>query len=347
MMPRVTIAEGLEISRLIKGGWHLTGSHGAVDSEAAQRDLAAFIDAGITAISCSDIYIGVEELVGRFRRRYPQHARRLEVLTGLVPDLRDLERVGRADIEAGIDRSLQRLGLEQLQLVQYHWWDYSVPRYVEIALELERLRQAGKIAHVGVSNFDVPRLTELVNAGVKIATQQIQYSLLDRRPEAGMVEYCQAQGIAILAFGTIAGGFISERWLGQPEPVGELPNPSLTKYKLIIDDFGGWPLFQRLLITLRRIADKHGVDIASVATRSILDRPGVAAAIVGATNISHLEAHGRIATLQLDDEDRASLAAIERLSTGPGGDVYTLERDLEGAHGGIMRIMKQDLGRGP
>lgn len=344
MMPRVTIAEGLEISRLIKGGWHLAGGHGAVDAEAAQRDLAAFIDAGITTLVCSDIYTGVEELVGRFRRRYPRHARRLEVLTGLVPDLRDLERVGRADIEAGIDRSLQRLGVEQLQLAQFHWWDYSVPRYVEIALELERLRQAGKIAHVGVSNFDVPRLTELVNAGVQIATQQIQYSLLDRRPEAGMSEYCQAQGIAILAFGTMAGGFISERWLGQPEPVGELLNRSLTKYRLIIDEFGGWPLFQRLLITLRRIADKHGVDIASVATRSILDRPGVAAAIVGATNISHLEAHGRIATLQLDDEDRASLAAIERLSTGPGGDVYTLERDREGVHG---RIMKYDLGRGP
>jgi len=326
----------------MKGGWHLAGGHGAIDTNAAQRDMAAFVDAGITSFACADIYTGVEQLIGGFRRRYPGHARRLQILTGFIPDLLDLPTVGRADVTAAVERSLSRLGVEQLDVVQFHWWDYSVPRYVEVALELERLRRAGKVARLGVTNFDVPHLAELVAAGIPIATQQLQYSLLDGRPEAGMVEYCRAHGIALLCYGTVAGGFLSERWLGKPEPLDALANRSLTKYKLIIDEFGGWALLQRLLATLGRIAAKHSTDIATVATRMILDREGVAAAIVGATNTAHLEAHSRIDSLVLDADDRASLALLAAQRSGPHGDVYALERDRNGPHG---RIMKYNLGK--
>ena len=172
-----------------------------------------------------------------------------------------------------------------------------------------------------------------------MASHQLQYSLLDTRPELHMVEYCQGQGIALLCYGTVAGGFLSERWLGQPEPEEPLANRSLVKYKLIIDDFG-WPRFQALLAVLRQIALKHDTDIATVATRAILDRPAVAAAIVGATSATHLEAHTRIGTLILDADDLALLAHILQPRMGPLGDVYTLERDRTGRHG---RIMKYNL----
>jgi aryl-alcohol dehydrogenase-like predicted oxidoreductase len=250
--------------------------------------------------------------------------------------------VDRAYVEAIIDRSLSRLGGERIDLVQFHWWDYAVPHYVEVALELERLRQAGKIAHIGVTNFDVPRLSELVAAGIPVLSHQLQYSLLDSRPEAGMVEFCRAHGIGLLCYGTVAGGFLSERWLGQPEPEAPFENRSLVKYKLIIDDFGGWPLFQELLGASRRIADKHGTDIATVATRAIIDRPQVAAAIVGATNRAHLPAHARIGALALDDDDRQLLASVTDKKSGPSGDVYALERDRDGPHG---QIMKYDLNK--
>ena len=88
--------------------------------------------------------------------------------------------------------------------------------------------------------------------------------------------------IALLCYGTVAGGFLSERWLGQPEPgtAGDaLTNRSLIKYKLIIDDFGGWDLLQQLLEVLATAAARHGTDIATVASRAILDRPQVAAVI--------------------------------------------------------------------
>lgn len=340
MIPRISLSGGYSISRIIKGGWHLAGDHGAIDPEQARRDMAAFVDAGITTFDCADIYTGVELLIGRFRREYPTHAKQVQVHTKFVPDLSDLHSIDRAHVETIIDRSLMRLGMERLDLVQFHWWDFTVPRYVDTALELDRLRRAGKIAHIGVTNFDTPRLAELVDAGVPITSQQVQYSLVDDRPDHGMTAYCRTQNIALLCYGTVCGGFLSQRWLGKPAPGADLGNRSLAKYRLIIEDFGGWDLFQELLGVLARIAAAHGSDIASVATRVILDRPEVAAAIVGAVNASHLAAHARIGVLNLHADELSLIAGVTRRRQGPAGDIYDLERDRTGAHG---RIMKYEL----
>jgi aryl-alcohol dehydrogenase-like predicted oxidoreductase len=217
MIPRLALAPGYEISRLIKGGWHLAGGHGSVDpAQAATRDMARFVDAGITTFDCADIYTGVEELIGRFRREYPDHARRIRVHTKFVPDLDRLATLDGAYVAGIIDRSLARLGLERLDLVQFHWWDYATPRYVEVALQLERLRRAGKIDRIGLTNFGTPQVRELLAAGVPVFAHQLQYSLLDDRPEHGMAELCTAHRIALLCYGTVAG------WL----PVGPLARPA-------------------------------------------------------------------------------------------------------------------------
>ncbi len=340
MIERQCLSDGYEISRLIKGGWHLVGGHGAIDADQAIRDMAAFVEAGITTFDCADIYTGVEELIGTFRRRYPSLGSQTQVHTKFVPDLPLLSCVNRAYVEANIDRSLRRLGTEQLDLVQFHWWDFNVPGYVEAALELDRLRQMGKIAHVGVTNFDTAHLQEIVSAGVRVCAHQLQYSLLDDRPDTEMTPFCQSEGISLLCYGTVAGGFLSDRWLNAPEPAESLANRSLVKYRLIIDEFGGWPLFQDLLRQLDHLARTHQTDIASIATRAILDRPGVVAAIVGATNTAHLLSHQHISALRLTAADRAAMTALTSCRLGPSGDVYTLERDQAGPHG---RIMKYDL----
>jgi hypothetical protein len=185
MIPRAALAEGYEISRIIKGGWHLAGDHGPVDPKQALTDMAAFVEAGITTFDCADIYTGVEQLIGDFRRAWPALARHVRVHTKFVPDLSDLAVVDRRYVEAIIDRSLTRLGMERLDLVQFHWWDFTVPGAVETALELDRLRRAGKIAHIGVTNFDVPNLARLLDAGIPILSHQLQYSLVDGRPDRG------------------------------------------------------------------------------------------------------------------------------------------------------------------
>lgn len=304
--------------------------------------MATFVEAGITTFDCADIYTDVEALIGSFRSRFPQLAGRTQVHTKFVPDLAVLGSVDSGYVERGIDRSLRRLGQQRLDLVQFHWWDYAIPGYVETALELDRLRQAGKIARIGLTNFDVPRTREILQAGVPVVSMQIQYSLLDDRPSNGMLDLCREHGVAVICYGTVAGGFLAERWLGRPEPGAELTNRSLIKYKLIIDDFGGWDLFQELLRTLQSIAIKQRCDVATVASRLVLNRAAVAAVIIGATNASHLAAHRRLSDLELDDADLRAVERVLARRTGPLGDVYDLERDRHGRHG---RIMKYDLNR--
>jgi aryl-alcohol dehydrogenase-like predicted oxidoreductase len=155
-----------------------------------------------------------------------------------------------------------------------------------------------------------------------------------------MVGFCRQHGIGLLCYGTVLGGFLSERWLGVAEPVGELANRSLTKYRLVIEDFGGWALFQQLLGVLAGIATRLGCDIATVATLAVLARPQVAAAIVGATSAAHLPAHVRLGEVALSDADLAAIAEVTARARGPQGDVYELERDRTGRHG---RIMKYNL----
>ena len=338
-IPRTTLRGAHEISRLIKGGWHLAGDHGPIDREQAIRDMATFVENGITTFDCADIYTNVEQMIGEFRARYPAHARRLRVHTKFVPNLSELPKLDAAGVEATIDRSLKRLGLERLDLVQFHWWDFAIPGHVETAQILARLREKGKIANVAMTNYPTDRLREVLEAGVPVLAHQLQYSLLDNRPAADMLALCREYGVAYLCYGSVAGGFLSDRWLDRPEPTG-LTNRSLIKYKLIIDDFGGWSLFQRLLRALRTVADRHACDIASVATRVVLDRDNVAAAIVGATNTSHLAEHRRIGSIALDADDHRVLAAVIAEGRAIEGDVYEIERDRAGRHG---RIMKYEL----
>ncbi|WP_341897061.1 aldo/keto reductase [Ferrovibrio terrae] len=342
MVERYELAPGYTMSRLLKGGWHLAGGHGDVDSKQAIDDMAAFVEAGITSFDCADHYTGVEELIGDFRAAYPELGRRIEIHTKFVPDYDRLTSCDRAYVESIIDRSLTRLRTDCLDLVQFHWWNYAVPGYVEAMGVLDDLRRAGKIRLLGLTNFNTSTTREIVAAGVPVAATQVQYSVLDARPERGLVELCRAHRIGLLCYGSLAGGFLSEAWLGKPEPQEPLANRSLTKYKLIIEDFGGWALFQQLLGTLQQIGQRHGVGIGQVATRYVLDRPGVVGAIVGATSTKHLAANLRVDTLRLDATDRAALDAVLSKRQGPPGDCYDIERDKTGRHGRIMRYNLND-----
>ena len=339
---RFVLRPGYEISRVLRGGWQLAGGHGGFDRREAIEDYIAYADAGIDTFDCADIYTGVEELIGEFRTEYARRRgeaalSRLKVHTKFVPDLDGLASLDRTKVRAGIERSLRRLRCERLDLVQFHWWDYAAPGWIEAGLWLEELRKEGKIHLLGGTNFDTPHTEALVGAGVPLAGMQVQYSLLDARPENALVEACGRLGIRLLCYGTVAGGFLSDAWLGKPEPAPPYENRSLTKYKLIIDDFGGWTLFQSLLRSLREIADRHGTDIATVASRAILDRPMVAGVIVGARNRLHVKANAGICELALADGDRDAIGAVLAGRRGPDGDTFDLERDRTGLHGSIMK----------
>jgi aryl-alcohol dehydrogenase-like predicted oxidoreductase len=338
------LAPAYRASRLIKGCWHLAGGHGEVNQAQAIQDMAAFVEAGLTTFDCADHYIGVEALIGQFRRAYPELATQLQVHTKCVPDYDRLTSCDRAYLTGIIDRSLERLGVAQLDLVQFHWWNLAQPGYVEALGILSDLRREGKIAHLGLTNFNTAVTLEILDAGIPLVSTQVQYSLLDSRPDQGLIALCQERGVQLLCYGTLAGGLLSDAWLGQTEPTEPLANRSHTKYKLIIEDFGGWDLFQELLQALQTIATRHGVGLGDVATRWVIDRPQVASAIMGFTSTRYLPATQGIEALRLDAQDHALLAPLLGRRTGPAGDCYDIERDKEGRHGRIMRY-NQNEGR--
>jgi len=341
-VPRTSLGSGASIPRIIVGGWQLSTGHSTSppDRRATLGTWHAMVDRGFDTFDCADIYQGVESLLGELiRARRPGEVR---VHTKLVPDRSALPTLRRRDLERIVDRSLARLGLERLDLVQFHWWSYQVPGWLDALSWLASMRAAGKIADLGVTNFDLPRLETMLEAKLPVASIQAQYSVLDRRPGQGMAERCARSDVALLCYGTVAGGFLSDRWRGLPPPREPLENRSLVKYRLIIEECGGWEAVQGLLGTLGGVAERRGVDLASVATRWVLEQPGVSAAIVGVRSAEHLTALTRLATLELDGRDRDEIdAAVARLRNPPG-DVYELERDPTGVHSGIMRY---DLNR--
>tara|TARA_R110002049_G_scaffold10127_3_gene50433 strand:- start:142740 stop:143789 length:1050 start_codon:yes stop_codon:yes gene_type:complete len=341
-MQTFELSPDYHISRVIKGGWQLAGGHGDIDHSQSIADMFAFADAGITTFDCADIYTGVEALIGEFRAAYARKhgakaLSKIKVHTKFVPDLGNLATITKADVEAAIDRALQRLQTDRLDLVQFHWWDYEVDRQVVVAGWLNELRQAGKIANLGGTNFDTTQVKRILDAGVPLVSMQVQYSLIDNRPSRAMTDLAKANGFHLLCYGSVSGGFFSERWLGAAEPGAPWENRSLTKYKLIIDEFGGWDLFQELLQTLSDIGKRHGADIASIASRAILDRDAVAAVIVGARNRSHLDRNLAVPDIPLSPSDLQQITAVLDRSNGVPGDVYTLERDRSGAHGAVMK----------
>lgn len=347
MIERVELAPGYSISRVVNGLWQISEGHhrDGYDRGAVLRDLRLLVEAGLTTFDCADIYTGVEELLGELGSELGRSATgtpEIQVHTKYVPDLAALPTITRRDVEWAVDRSLGRLSVDCLDLVQFAWWDYGVPRYVEVAGWLDEQRRAGKIRLLGTTNFDTRRLEDLLRAGIPIAAHQVQYSLLDRRVENSLAELCDRHGISLLCYGSAAGGFLSRLWLDAARPADPLANRSLTKYRLVIDEFGGWSLYQDLLRALSEIADRHDASPTAVAIRWVLDRPVVAGVLLGTRGAAHLPETLRVFGFELDQEDRERLDSVLDRATGPNGEPFELERQPDGRH---ARIMKTDLNR--
>jgi aryl-alcohol dehydrogenase-like predicted oxidoreductase len=347
IIPRTELASGYSISRVIAGFWQLAGGHGMVEKKKALMLMRLFLEGGITTFDCADIYTGVEELIGEFlsqnrTRILSKQIPPVQVHTKYVPDLDVLPTLSKKYTEAVIDRSLRRLRIERVDLVQFHWWDFDIPGFVDTALHLADIQRAGKIRSIGTTNFDALHLRELLEAGVPLVSNQVQYSVLDRRPEKNLLELTRKYGFRLLCYGTVAGGFLSERYFGKYPPDEPLENRSLIKYRLIIEEFGGFDLFKELLHVLWQIAERHTVGIAEVAIRYILQKPMVGGVIIGARNSRHLPRLQRLYSFQLDQKDMEQIKKVLSRAKGPSGPVYGLERDREGAHG---RIMKYNLNR--
>ena len=312
---RCRFTDDLAICRILNGMWQVSGAHGAIEPDRAVDAMLAYHDAGFTTWDLADHYGPAENFIGNFRRLFAgRHgAERLGEIQAFTKWVPHPSRMTRRVVEEAIGVSLSRMGVERLDLLQFHWWDYSDESYLEALDHLADLQQEGKIRHLALTNFDTERLRVIADHGVAIVSNQVQYSFVDRRPEVRMAAFCREHGVTLLAYGSLLGGLLSEKYLGRPEPPrAELNTASLQKYKRMIDAWGGWALFQQLLAVLKQIADKHGVSIANVGVRYILDRPAVAGVIVGARlgTAQHIADNARVFGFALDSGDHAMIEPV-------------------------------------
>ncbi len=325
---RLQFTPDLNICRVLNGMWQVSGAHGGIDSTRAIASMFNYMDAGFTTWDLADHYGPAEDFIGEFRRqlvatRGKEALSNLQAFTKWVPRP---TKMTRRLVEQNIDRSLKRMGVETLDLMQFHWWEYRDKNYLDALTYMAELQAEGKIKHLALTNFDTEHLKIITAAGIKIVSNQVQFSLIDRRPLVKMVQFCQEYNIQLFSYGTVCGGLLSEKYLGQAEPGGAILNTaSVRKYKNMVDTWGGWSLFQELLSVLKQIADKHAASIPNIAVSYILDQPTVAGAIVGARlGVSeNLADNARVFDLKLDTNDREQIDTVVRRSR----DLYQLIGD--------------------
>jgi aryl-alcohol dehydrogenase-like predicted oxidoreductase/enamine deaminase RidA (YjgF/YER057c/UK114 family) len=330
---RTTLAPGLVISRLVTGLWQVADMERngrRLDQDRAAADLAAYAETGFDTFDMADHYGSAEEIAGRFNRMVADGAVRTISHTQpviftkwcpppgpMTPDV----------VRAAVQRALDRLQATTIDLMQFHWWTFQHPAWLDAMRELAKLRDEGLIGHLGTTNFDTDHLHVLAREGIRIATNQVCFSLLDRRAAEDLSAFCAAEGVKLLAYGTLAGGLLTEKWLGKGEPGADaIADWSTMKYKRFVDAIGGWDVLQTILKAESAVAKRHGVSMANVATRWVLEQPAVAAVIVGARlgEREHRDDNLRLFTFTLDDADRAlfdqALTGAKRLPGDCGSE---------------------------
>jgi aryl-alcohol dehydrogenase-like predicted oxidoreductase/enamine deaminase RidA (YjgF/YER057c/UK114 family) len=325
---RIELAPGLKISRIVTGLWQVADMERdgrALDLDAAAADMARYAEAGFDTFDMADHYGSAEDITGRFNRLVAAGEVRAigsvrpAAFTKWCPTPGEMDA---PTVGAAVERSLRRMQTQRIDLLQLHWWMFEHPGYLDAMRELAALQAEGFVGHLGVTNFDTDHLRVLVRHGFAIASNQVSFSLLDRRAAEELSQFCLAEDIKLLAYGTLAGGLLGDKWLGRPEPAAsEIADWSTQKYKRFVDQIGGWAVLQDLLQALHEVARKHRVSIANVAARWVLDQPAVAAIIVGARlgQREHRADNLRVFGFALDRDDQAVIdTALAKTTRIPG-----------------------------
>lgn len=327
MQLTTTLAPGLEISRIITGLWQIADMEkngNTLDPKTTSEYMKDYATAGFTSFDMADHYGSSEIIAGTFKNNYEQ-GDEVQLFTKWVPEP---GKINRSEVRKAVELALDRMQLNALDLMQFHAWHYPDPSWLDGLFFLKELQDEGLIKHLGVTNFDSAHLRIALASGIPIVSNQVCHSLIDQRANEKMIALCKEYSVKILAFGTLAGGFLTDKWLGKPEPkLEDLKTWSQMKYKRFIDEAGGWEPYQNLLQTVKKVADKHQVSIANIASRYILENEAVAGVIVGARlgASEHINDNKKIVGIDLQSNDiEAIKKAQSKMSAIPGdcGDEY-------------------------
>ena len=321
------IAKGLEISRAITGLWQIADMEkdgNTLDPISASKFMVPYAQSGLFTFDMADHYGSAEIIAGTFKNNHPEGTN-AKLLTKWVPKPGP---VTRDQVREAVQNRLDRLQSKKIDLLQYHAWKFSNPYWLDTLIYLQELKDEGLIGALGATNFDTAHLRIAKSSGVDLVSNQISYSLIDHRGGGQMADYCDQHGIAILAYGTLCGGFISRKWLGKSEPnLDSLANWSLMKYKRFIDTAGGWEKFQNILETLNKVGQETNRSFSTIASKYQLAQKAVGAVIIGARlgENAHIEDTLSLFTFDLNNAQRHEIAvALNLLEPIPGdcGDEY-------------------------
>ncbi|HEY0140484.1 MAG TPA: aldo/keto reductase [Thermoanaerobaculia bacterium] len=319
---------GPEITRVGFGAWAIGGGDwafgwGPSDDDAAIQAMRHAVSRGINWIDTAPVYgLGhSEELVGRFLRDVPASERPL-IFTkcGLVWDDDDRMKPPRrtlepASIRKECEESLRRLGVDQLDLLQFHWPDESGTPVEDSWSEMARLVDEGKVRWIGVSNFNVD-LLERCESIRHVDSLQPPFSLIRREVAARELGWCADHGTGVICYSPMQSGLLTNKWtLDRADSLAE-------------DDWRRRsPEFQRpniernlqLRDALLPIAKRHGVEAGAVAVAWTLSWPAMTGAIVGARTPEQVDGWITAASLELTESDLAEIrTAIEQSGAGKG-----------------------------
>ena len=321
---RIKLAPDLEISRLLCGLWQIADMEKdgrTLDPVLLAWDMKAYADAGLDTFDMADHYGSAEIIAGHFRdlhRAGEVKAAQPVLATKWCPTPGPMTR---EVVRAAVDRARARLRADKVDLLQFHWWAFQHPGWIDAMKELMLCREEGLIGHLGTTNFDTGHLRLLHDHGIPLATNQACFSLLDRRAQGPMSAFCVRSGVKLLAYGTLAGGLLTEKWHGRSRPAS-VSDWSTMKYLRFVVAIGGWEVLQEILKAAAHVAGKHNVSIGNVATRWVLEQKAVAGVIIGARlgEREHRADNLKIFNFALDAEDHRIIDAALAHATPIGGD---------------------------
>ena len=308
----------LQVSRLALGTWEFSGAWGHVDEDRALKIIRGARDLGINFFDTAHEYgFGTaERLLGQALRHDLTHARD-EVVIATKGGLRETDdgpvRDARPEtLHHDVDTSLGVLGIDHIDLYQIHWPDPAVPA-AETAGALAELIAAGKIRHVGVSNYSPAQIEEL-SATLPVESVQPPYNMLRRDIEQELLPYCRSHGIATLVYGTLAHGLLT----GTVDPDTRFAE---TDWRGTSPIFNGDGFLANLEVVRRltSLATELGITVSQLATAWVLAQPGIHVAIIGAQHLHYLQESARAADVTLSEPVLASVEEILASAVPIGG----------------------------
>jgi aryl-alcohol dehydrogenase-like predicted oxidoreductase len=290
------------------------------DETESHAQLDAFAEAGGTLVDTADVYCGgvSEEIVGRWLAKQPEGVRDQVVVAtkgrfSMGPGPNDLG-TSRRHLRRALDASLRRLGVEHIDLYQLHAWDPVTPLEETLSF-CDDAVHAGKVGYVGLSNFtgwQIQKACDLVDrrGWAPIVTLQPQYNLLVREIEWEIVPACQENGLGLLPWSPLGGGWLTGKYSRDERPsgatrLGEDPDRGVEAYDRRSVQARTWDVVD----AVRAVAEGRSATMAQVALSWLAARPAVTSIIVGARTLAQLEGNLGAAGLHLVAEETARLDA--------------------------------------